>query len=260
MQQKHWIAIALSSALFIVLYFGFDTKNTEAVQNETSRNVLGTTLGFDNLLTDASEHLSPEQSQQAAVLLEKAKSATDITTKSAAYQELSAFWYKNGNIAVAGGFADSVATIENNDEAWSVAGATYYNGLVAVPADNQILRKYCADKAIRAFESAVSLNPQLVNHQVNLALVYAEQPKEDNPMQAVMMLRELETKHPEEPSVFNALGRLAIKTGQWDRAVQRLEKAWTLDPKNPNTPCLLAKAYQGANNLVKAEEFAKLCK
>jgi predicted Zn-dependent protease len=259
MQQKHWIAIALASALFLVLYFGFDTKNAQALQTESSRNVLGTTLGFDNLLADAKEHLGPAQSQEADILLEKASNATDNASKSAAYQALSAFWYKNGNIAVAGGFADSVATIENNDEAWSVAGATYYNGLVAVPPDNQVLRKYCADKAIRAFESAASLNPQLVNHQVNLALVYAEQPKEDNPMQAVMMLRDLEAKHPEEPSVFNALGRLAIKTGQWDRAIQRLEKARALDPKNTNTPCLLAKAYQGANNPAKAEEYTKLC-
>jgi predicted Zn-dependent protease len=259
MQQKHWIAIGLASALFLVLYFGFDTKNKEALQNEQSRNVLGTTLGFDNLLADAREHLNSALNQQLSALLDKAEQAPDAQAKSAAYQDLSAFWYKNGNVAVAGGFADSVAVIENNDEAWSVAGATYYNGLVAAPVENQVLRKYCAEKAIRAFESAASLNATKVSHQVNLALVYAEQPKEDNPMQAVMMLRDMEAKHPNEPSVFNALGRLAIKTGQWDRAIQRLEKAKSLDPQNPNTPCLLAKAYQGAGNNAKAEENAKLC-
>jgi uncharacterized protein HemY len=60
--------------------------------------------------------------------------------------------------------------------------------------------------------------------------------------------------------VYNALGRLAIKTNQWQRAIERLEKSWSLDKKNPNTPCLLAKAYEGAGNIAKATEFATLCK
>jgi uncharacterized protein HemY len=78
-------------------------------------------------------------------------------------------------------------------------------------------------------------------------------------MQAVLMLRDLESKHPENASVYNALGRLAIKTGQWQRATERLEKSWSLDKKNPNTPCLLAKAYEGAGNITKATEYAQRC-
>jgi len=99
-----------------------------------------------------------------------------------------------------------------------------------------------------------------VEHQVNLALVYAENPPADNPMKAVLLLRDLEKKHPDNASVYNALGRLAIKTGQWERAIERLEKARSLDPKNPNTPCLLSRAYDGAGQADKAAEFAKLCK
>ena len=78
-------------------------------------------------------------------------------------------------------------------------------------------------------------------------------------MQAVLLLRELEKQYTESPSVYNALGRLAIKTGQWARAVERLEKAWSLDPNNAFTPCLLAKAYEGAGQTAKATEFATRC-
>ena len=99
-----------------------------------------------------------------------------------------------------------------------------------------------------------------MEHRVNLALVYAENPSADDPMKAVMMLRDLEKRHPENASVYNALGRLAIKTGQWSRAVERLEKAWSIDRTNPNTPCLLSRAYEELGNADKASEFAKLCK
>jgi Flp pilus assembly protein TadD len=140
-----------------------------------------------------------------------------------------------------------------------VAGGTYFNGIAAAQ-DNALIRTYCADRAVKAFENAASLAPDQPDYRVNLALVYAENPPPDNPMKAVLMLRDLESKYPSAPSVYNALGRLAIKTAQWERAIERLEKARSLDPSNPNTPCLLAKAYEGAGNTAQAAEMARLCK
>ena len=158
---------------------------------------------------------------------------------------------------MAGGYAEQVATIESADTSWSVAGGTFFTALVS--AQDPAIRDYCAKHAVAAFESAASLAPEVVEHRVNLALVWAENPQPENPMKAVLMLRDLESKHPDNPSVYNALGRLAIKTGQWQRAVDRLE-SWSLNKKNPNTPCLLARAYDGLGNNTKATEFAALCK
>ena len=159
---------------------------------------------------------------------------------------------------VAGAMAEEVALLENADTAWSVAGALFFDALNK--ATDPVKRAYCADHAVKSFENAASLKPENVEHRVNLALVYAENPPPDNPMKAVLMLRDLESKHPDQAVVYNALGRLAIKTGQWQRAVERLEKSWSLDKSNSNTPCLLAKAYEGAGDAQKTETFAKLCK
>ena len=73
------------------------------------------------------------------------------------------------------------------------------------------------------------------------------------------MLLSLNKKHPENISVLNLLGQLAIKTGQHDKAIARLEKALTLDGKNKQTICLLAQAYQAAGQAAKASEMEKLC-
>jgi tetratricopeptide (TPR) repeat protein len=258
MNKLQWIVTGVSVALFFVLWLGFDTKNTKQRTTDRSRSIQGEATGFSTLLSDAKEHLTPTQVEQIAAL-ERASMVAKATAKSEALKALSGFWYRNGNTPVAGGYADSVAILENTDNAWSVAGGTYYTGLLNA-GDNQLIRTYCAAKSVTAFENAASLAPQKAEHRVNLALVYAENPPPDNPMKAVLMLRDLETKYPTEPAVFNALGRLAIKTNQWDKAVLRLEKAWALDPSNPNTPCLLAKAYEGAGNTAKAGEFAEKCK
>jgi tetratricopeptide (TPR) repeat protein len=257
MNKTHYAAILAALVLFLGLYFGFDTKPDRQQTVERSRELQGEATSLETLVADGRQHLSAEQSAELAALEARLAADPDDTTRTALLKRMSGLWFRSGNPAVAGGLAEQVAEMENTDSAWSVAGATFYHALVET--QDPVRRAYTAQHAVKAFESAASLNPANPEHRVNLALVYAENPPPDNPMQAVLMLRELETKHPDNPAVYNALGRLAIKTGQWERALQRLEKARTLDPANRNTSCLLAKAYEGAGQADKAEEFAKIC-
>lgn len=257
LNKAQYLALLGAMVLFLALYLGLDTKPASQHVVEQSRSITGENTSFETLKADAQANLDAGQLTQLQDLEQRLAAATTDTGRVALLKQLSGWWYAQGQIVLAGGLAEQVAELENTDEAWSIAGATFYHALVE--EKNAAQRDFCAAHAIKAFESAISLQPQQVEHRVNLALVYAENPPADNPMKAVLLLRELETKYPESPAVYNALGRLAIKTGQWEKAVQRLEKAWTLDPNNPNTPCLLAKAYEGAGQASKATEFANRC-
>jgi tetratricopeptide (TPR) repeat protein len=258
MNKAQLVTVFAAVALFAALYFGFDTKPDKQKSIEQSRSLQGESTSFETLLEDALAHLNPTQAADIAAAEKQVKAATDDPQRIAGLKNLSGLWYEIGQLPIAGGFAEQVAELENADSSWSVAGGTFFTALVATT--DPTLRQYCASHAVKAFESAASLAPEKVEHRVNLALVWAENPPPNNPMQAVLMLRDLESKYPESPAVYNALGRLAIKTGQWQRATERLEKSWSLDKKNPNTPCLLAKAYEGAGNIAKATEFAQRCK
>lgn len=257
MNRTQNIIIAGAVVLFSVLYFGFDRIPDARKKVERSRAIEGETTSIETLIGDAREHLASDQAAVLAELEKQAEIAGNDRSRADALKKLSGQWFRFGQPVIAGGYAEEVANIEQTDTAWSVAGATYFQALLGTEAEG--LRDFAAKRARQAFENAASLNTENPEHRVNLALVYAENPPPDNPMQAVLMLRELESKYPDHPAVYNALGRLAIKTGQWERAVQRLEKAYSLDPNNPNTPCLLVKAYQGTGNNVKAAEFSKIC-
>jgi Flp pilus assembly protein TadD len=252
-----WSLLA-AAALFFGLYFGLDTRPGKHKTIETSRVIQGEQTSFETLLEQAIKATAGENAGALNNLEKELEGAADNQSKAAVLKKISAFWYEAKQLPVAGGYAEQVASIENADSSWSVAGGTFFTALVATQEPE--IRDYCAKHAVAAFENAASLAPDKVEHRVNLALVWAENPKPDNPMQAVMMLRDLESKHPENPAVYNALGRLAIKTGQWQRAVDRLEKSWSLDKKNSNTPCLLARAYDGLGDTNKATEFFALCK
>ena len=257
MTKGQILAIAGALLLFVGLYLGFDTKPDSQRRLERARALQAESTGLDQLIEDAKAHISASEASEIQSLEAALASVSDDTARIGLLRRLSGVWYRAGQQPVAGAYAEQVAELENTDAAWSVSGATFFNALVA--ATDPTLRRYTAEHARKAFESAASLNPEKVEHRVNLALVYAEEPSPENPMQAVLMLRDLEQKFPTSPAVYNALGRLAIKTNQWERAVERLEKAYSLDPENPNTPCLLAKAYQGLGNTDKANAFAEKC-
>ncbi len=257
MRKPQYLALVAALILFSGLYFGFNTNLPHQKRAEQSQAIEEKSAGPESFRDAAKSKLSAQQLAQVAELEQQISVSKNDPERVVLLKRLSGLWYGFGDIYVAGTLAEQVAQIEKTDEAWSVAGGTFFNGLTASQDPN--IRDYCADHAIKAFESAASLKPEKIEHQVNLALVYAENPPPSNPMQAVLMLRDLESKHPNEASVYNALGRLAIKTNQWERAIDRLEKARSLDKTNPNTPCLLAKAYEGAGNTIKATEFAHIC-
>lgn len=257
MKKPQYLALLAAFVLFSGLYFGFSPKPSGQKKVEQSQVVVKGNTTSEALREAAGKKLDAQQLVQVTELEQQISATQNDTERAALFKRLSGLWYGIGNIPVAGDVAVQAALSENTDAAWSVAGGTFFNGLTA--SQEPLIRDYCAESAVKCFEKAALLAPEKVEHRVNAALVYAEKPPPDNPMQAVLMLRDLESKYPQEASVYNALGRLAIKTNQWERAIERLEKARSLDKTNPNTPCLLAKAYEGAGNTTKANEFARIC-
>jgi Tfp pilus assembly protein PilF len=254
MQKGPIIAAVSAFLLFLVLYFGFSHVAPERKAIDVARQATGTVTDAASLVHTATDALGPDQKEALRQLAPNSEDSlsTDVL------KNLSGWWVRVNKPCIAGIYAEQVATREQSAAAWSVAGATFHAGINKAD-ESEIARKYCADQAKKAFENAISLESNNPEHRINLALVFADAPS-DNPMQAVQMLRDLEAQHPENPAVYNALGRLAIKTGQWERALQRLEKAISLAPDNQNTICLLAVAYEGAGNAPKSAEFAGKCK
>lgn len=252
MQKGPFIAVIASVLLFLALYFGFSNVAPANQRLQQTRTATATVTDAESLIHAATDALTPDQKEALRQL------SGSITDSIALYKQLSGWWVSKGQPESAGIYAVKVAEIENTAEAWSIAGATLHSGINESKI-SETARKYCAEQAKAAFEKAISLEPDEAMHRINLALVYADAPS-DNPMQAVQMLRDLEAKYPTNPSVYNALARLAIKTGQWDRALQRLLKALELDPGNANTICLLAVAYDGAGDAAKASEWETKCR
>jgi tetratricopeptide (TPR) repeat protein len=258
MTKLQWAVIIAALALFFTLYFGCERTPPDIAELETTRSLSVESTTPTALLDEAKSKLNGVQLSEVAALEDEAQMATADSSRAGVYQRLSSQWYQLGHPALAGYYAEEVASLRSTEESWSIAGTTY--SICIQRSGEEKIREFCSGRAVQAFENAISLNPENTAHRVNLALTYTANPPADNPMKGVLMLRELNQEEPNNVLVLNALARLAIKTGQYERAVERLEAAAQLSPDNANTICLLAQAYEGKGDNGKAQEYAEKCR
>jgi tetratricopeptide (TPR) repeat protein len=258
MTKLQYLVVGSAVALFLVLYLACETKPPKQSLVEKSRLAQAELIDINDLIRQAHDQLPPTQLGTLQVLEQELSTAESDTGKVSILQRLSGQWYNSNQAAIAGYYAEEAAQLSNTEEAWSITGTTY-SICVQREEDSQV-RAYCNQHAVSAYQNAISLNPEEVSHKVNLALAYTELPPENEPMKGVLMLRELQEQYPQNVSVLNTLARLGIKTGQFDRALQRLEQAQAIDPDNTNTICLLSQAYAGLGNTEQAAAFAEQCR
>lgn len=257
MNRTQLIVIASAVGFFFLLYFGCDTKPKQQQQIEKTRALNVESTDVKVLLQNAKEQLSSAQAGRVFLMEESLAQADSDTSRAENLKELSGLWYDLGHPAIAGFYAQQVAELLATEESWSIAGTTY--SICLQREDLPKVRAYCAGRAIRAFENALSLDPNDLVHQVNLALVYTTEPLPEDPMRGVLMLRQLNEQHPDNVLILNTLARLAIRTGQFDRAIERLERSRQLEPDNRTAICLLAEAYRGVGREAAAQELTALC-
>lgn len=245
----------LGIVLVPLIYFGFSTESHKAKQNQISRSLIAENLSQDKVLLESKKKLSNAQLQQVESLEQKLKQNPESID---VLEELAAIWYRLGSPGSSGIFAEKIATLNPNHESWSICGTTYF--LCFKKENDQKLKSFCLQKSRSAFEKAISLNPDDVSSRVNLALTYVEMPPDDQPMKGVLMLRDLHEKYPDNPSILYHLAKLAMNTGQYDKAKERIEQALALDGDNKPTNCLAAEIYSALGQQEKAAIAASKCK
>ncbi|MFK8101541.1 MAG: tetratricopeptide repeat protein [Saprospiraceae bacterium] len=257
MSRQQLFVVGTAIFLFLGLYFGCNTKPQEQKIVEKARSLTLESTDVKSLVRNAKDSLSVAERSEVMTVEAALNAAKSDADKVEQFKLLSQKWYQFGNAAVAGHYAEEIATIENTEQAWSIAGTTYSIAVQRTKVEK--IREFCANRAIRAFENAISINPTNTTHQVNLALCYTEYPLKENPMKGIQMLLELNKKDPKNISVLNTLARLGLQTGQYEKAAKRLEVVLSLDANNQKATCLLAQAYQGLGNTDKAAAFNNKC-
>ena len=251
------ILVVSAIALFCLIYFGMSTIPKEQKKAEISRANNIEATGIQNIVSSAKKTLSKDQLNIIEALQTEYHDSTSDDDKIERAKNMASKWYEFGSPIVSGYFAEEIAKIKKTKEAWSIAGTTYQIGMKSASEEKELL--FAKGRAVKAFENAISLADNNIDDKINLALIYVDY-YDTTPMQGIQMLLKLNENNPDNVQVMNQLARLALRTNQTEKAIQRLEKAISLEPENNNSICLLAQAYAQAGNDAKTKEYQDKCK
>jgi lipopolysaccharide biosynthesis regulator YciM len=233
------------------------TNVAEKTNNEHDQNLMNPSsdvpdLDFQDYVMQFENKLSSEKQNKVKVLAGKVK----LINSAIANKDLAEFWEKEKELSIAAYYYKKAAFLENTEKSITFAG----NLLMVVMNNTEqpSLRKWQASEAIECFKKALELNPENVDTKIALASCYTEGTGET--MKGVTLLREVTQKDSNNISANIILGKLAIQSGQLDKAVKRLERVLTLRPNNTEAMYFLAEAYKGQGKKTKAVELFEKCK
>ncbi|MEL6276504.1 MAG: tetratricopeptide repeat protein [Bacteroidota bacterium] len=258
LRRPQWLALGAALALLLTMYFGCPTQAPEMVRDAARRGLEVEATSPQALMKAARAELTPLARATLAALEEEYTITTEDSSRLRVLERLASEWYRADQPGLSGHYAQQIAELRDTvAEAWAIAGTTYSICVRQRPAGKE--KEFCTQRAVKAYQAAISLAPNVVEHQLNLALTYTYNPPADNPMMGILRLRELQEKYPENTGVLLTLARLAIQTNQLDKAIERLNQAVILEPNNPEPVCLLATVQERKGDTTAATKSKARC-
>jgi len=213
-----------------------DSTSSAAPQKAAAHNAVPETLSIA-IKSLRSQYLSTSQKEKSSIF---ADSLRDLYTQAGQFD--SAAW-----------FAGQAASFLNTTESFLKAGNSYYEAYTFAmqPEKQQVL----AEKAREYLEKVIKADPKKLEAKTKIGMTYFS----SNPPKGVAILREVLAEDPKNELVLFNLGMLAIQSGQYDRAVERLNELIAVNPKHIQGQLLLGVAFMNKGDKDKARvQFEKV--
>ncbi len=247
-RSQQLLLVAGASALTIALYFAPRQVRTES---KTSAPVTGT---FDASLDQAKQGL---QRQEASMINALESKLSEETGNLSLMDSLGGRWDALQKPGIAAHYFEEHANKEGTEKNWLNAAYRYFDAFQSTNDSAQ--KSEMVQHAISCYEKVLQVNPGNLDAKTDLGLCYAE--GTSNPMQGIMMLREVVSKNPEHENAQFNLGVLSMRSGQYLKAAERFEKVLSINPSRKEMYLLSGRAYMMAGNSEKAaQNFEKLKK
>ncbi|MEP7128955.1 MAG: tetratricopeptide repeat protein [Chitinophagales bacterium] len=262
MRIQQVILLVVGVALVAVLYVFGITKSPKKAELQMPGAMQGAategaaSIDFNSILEKARLTLSDKQRDSIAMVELNIEKARGEIAKATMLQNLGEDWTKTGNIIVAAKYYAEAAAINNDIKTWEEAAGRFFMGFPT--AADSIVKMYAVQEAIKCYEQLRKLDSTNMEYPVREAICYVD--GQGQIMQGVTLLKGVEKKDPDNKDMNLILGRLAVVSGQYDKAVTRLEHLIKIDPNNAEAYFHLAEAYRALGRKEDAIKTLETCK
>ena len=152
-------------------------------------------------------------------------------------------------------YREWIASNFPNEENIEFAGLAYYEAFGYAIDDEKAIAY--GEKAREYLGKVFEKYSDRLDLKTKIAMTYVSS---KNPMQGIVMLREVIASDPEHQEALFNLGLLARQSGQLEKAVERFENIVKLNPNHVQARFLLAVTYKDMGNITMAKEHFEIVK
>ena len=254
MKRPQLLVTAGCFALLVVLYVFSSTKKeikpvSSAMPDSRATSEKPSVPDFDinAYLVEVNARITSKDTQQ---LIEKLKQNKEVELLAKVYSKL------HLSLAAAYYYEQVALSTSNKPDIWEAAGDGY--AVLQPNATDESMKHFLAQHEQSCYEKGASLDTSNIDYKLKLASGFID--GGEQPMQGVLILLDLVKRDSNNTDAQFLLGKYGIVSGQYPKAIVRLEKVLSLHPENSEALFLLAEAYNSSGNKNKAIELFEKCK
>jgi tetratricopeptide (TPR) repeat protein len=238
--------ITIGIAIFLVAviyYFGRTTplKTDQASGNSVQSGRTGSLT--DTILNMAKSQIKPEQVIRLTTLENSISRGAVKDQQLKVYHQLAHFWGDSAGLFLPYAFYEAeAARLENSENSLTFAARLFLENLQQ--EQNIEFRRWEALQAKDLFERSLSINPDNDSAKVGLGACYLFGNISAAPMEGIGKIREVLDKDSNNVYAQMMLVKGSLMSGQYDKAVTRLETINGLQPDNIEAIMMLADVYE----------------
>ncbi len=265
MKKPQWITIIVAVLLVAAIYtFGRTTpskKTTSLTDNQQHSEDDGhdhgnakVTITIDTILLMAKKQLTTDQVVRLNAL-ENSITRGDVKVQQLrVYHQLSHFWKDSAKIFEPYAWYEAeAARLENSEKTLTFAARLFLENLQNDDLEQR--RQWKALQAKDLFERSLKINPDNDSAKVGLGACYLFGNISAMPMEGIAKIREVVEKDSTNIYAQMTLVKGTMISGQYDKAISRLQTVLGMQPDNIEAVLLMADMYERKGDKVKAIEW-----
>ncbi len=245
MKKPQWITTIIGISLVAVIYLFGKTVPAKKAATVDQKNLQSTETGIsiDSVIASAKKQLNTEQVVRLNTL-ENSISRGDVKDqKLKVYQQLARFWGDSArSFEPYAWYEAEAARLENSQKSLTFAARLFLDNLQNDEMGER--RRWKALQAKDLFERSLKIDPDNDSAKVGLGACYLFGNISATPMEGILKIREVVEKDSNNVYAAMMLAKGSVMSGQYDKAISRLQTVNRLEPENIEAILMLAETYE----------------
>ena len=261
MKKQYLLLIAGVFSVILLFFLGRTTEDKIPV-SPVPKAQKNPAFSLPDYIQKQKSQLSPEKQAYVSQLEQEAKNGS-FESKQFTYNKLASFWGDSvPNPPLFAYYSGELSKLENSEKKLNFAAQLFLD--VLRNEKDEAIIDWLASNSIELFEKAIQLNPENDDLKIGLGSVYifgkgrGGAPEET--MKGIQQILSVARKDSTNMKAQLMLGIGGYVSGQYDKAITRLQRVVNAQPENIEAVAFLADTYAANGNKTEAIRWYQVLK